>query len=183
MRFIARSLISLSLLFGIDTSVVAMGCFCSAPFEHAMPADSEGLKEWLKTVFLEAWTTKHNSVSYYMGSPFSENFGDNVAARVTIIVPSEAFRDSSDEWDRFEFMAATDQDKAGKDAAWVNGGWIGVENYRYRTRAPLGATAPSPDWEYVALPPGSDENGRLSLIRQALESAAERVSAFSSGQF
>ena len=78
-------------------------------------------------------------------------------------------RDSSSDWDSFELVVGYLAPLTAEDPGPL---WISTENYKRRSRAFIGGSTPSPDWEFSAAD-NETANTRLRDIAIALKGIVE----------
>ncbi len=144
-----------------------------ATADAAVPDIESAIRAWVE----DCYRRSGSQAGYFIGKFTKDRFGLMAATRVTVIVPSEVFRDVRDEWDRFELLVAVEPSRelsmASVTAArGTRNVWISTENYRRRSRGMLDSGQPSPDWEYLALPDAEATNARLTRIADVLQAEA-----------
>jgi hypothetical protein len=132
------------------------------------PPGEEALKAWIKA----SWNKAKTPAGTFVGKFDPDVLLDRPAIRGLVIAPSEVFRDSRVEWDRFEVVLAFDPGQ-GTGMGTV---WLSIENYFVANRGLIPwfrDGQPSPDWKsFVGLLDTDQSNGRMKEIAGRLKEAA-----------
>lgn len=122
----------------------------------------------------DKYEASQSTGGFYVGTPNSAKLGELPAISVVAITPSEVFRDTSAEWDKYEIVAAV-QFSPFSEATNSAVLWIVARNYLHRNRGgiTLGAGGPSPDWSFEALTDFDTTNARLQKIQDGLKAVVD----------
>ncbi len=143
------------------------------------PKNTPNIRLRLGEMVLRWVATKHEAVGtlagFVTGQVQNDVFGDRPAIRVTIIVPSEMFRDTAQEWDKFQ-VVATWMYQLGTSTTSIRTArniYLSVENYSRRNRGLINPNGtPSLDWDFVSIDDLTVTNAVLKQIGDKLVEVA-----------
>lgn len=131
----------------------------------------EMVKRWMGAKHEAVGTT----AGFVTGQVQNDVFGDSPAIRITVIMPSEVFRDTASEWDRFQVLATfMEQPTAGTISVRQAGNiFLSVENYSRRNRGMIAPNGiPNLDWDFTPIDDLTATNAVLKQIADQLYETA-----------